>query len=102
MKKIFSLLIIILSIAFHSIAQFSKQAADSLRTITDKDHKRMMKILGIDSLRPGANGSDPNAPNAVNYDESKANPYPGLPDPLTLKNGNKVTTAREWWLMRRP
>ena len=33
------------------------------------------------------------APNAANYDESKANPYPNLPDPLVLKNGEKVTTA---------
>ncbi len=32
-------------------------------------------------------------PNAANYDESKANPYPNLPDPLVLKNGKKVTTA---------
>ena len=41
-------------------------------------------------------------PNAVNYDESKANPYPNLPDPLTLKNGQKVTTAEMWWDRRRP
>ena len=25
--------------------------------------------------------------------ESKANPYPDLPDALTMKNGKKVTTA---------
>ena len=43
-----------------------------------------------------------NAPNAANYDESKANPYPNLPDPLTLKNGEKVTTAEQWWNKRRP
>ena len=43
---------------------------------------------------PGANGMNRNAPNAANYDESKANPYPNLPDPLSLKNGEKVTSAR--------
>ncbi len=43
-----------------------------------------------------------NAPNAANYDESKANPYPNLPDPLTLKNGEKVTTPEQWWNKRRP
>ncbi len=32
----------------------------------------------------------------------KANPYPDLPDPLTLKNGRKVTTAEIWWKQRRP
>ena len=37
-----------------------------------------------------------------NYDESKANPYPELPDPLTLNNGQKVTTAQIWWDQRRP
>ncbi len=62
----------------------------------------MMDLLGIASLRPGANGSDPQAPNAANYDESKANPYPNLPDPLTLKNGRRGTTAEMWWKQRRP
>src|SRR5205823_11429182 len=50
-----------------------------------QDHKRMMEQLGIKQLRPGANPRDKNAPNAVNYDEAKANPYPKLPDPLRLK-----------------
>ena len=62
----------------------------------------MMEALKIKSLRPGANGMNRNAPNAANYDESKANPYPNLPDPLVLKNGEKVTTAEQWWTKRRP
>ena len=57
----------------------------------------MMEALKIKSLRQGANGMNRNAPNAANYDESKANPYPNLPDPLVLKNGEKVTTAEVWW-----
>ena len=52
----------------------------------------MMGLLGITSLRPGPSGN-PKAPNAANLDESKATPYPDLPDPLVLKNGKKVTTA---------
>jgi len=67
-----------------------------------QDHRRMMELLNIKELRPGANGRDPRAPNAANYDESKANPYPDLPDPLVLKNGNKVITAEMWWKQRRP
>jgi hypothetical protein len=67
-----------------------------------QDHQRIMDLLHITSLRQGANGRDPQAPNAANYDESKANPYPNLPDPLVLKNGQKVTTARMWWKRRRP
>jgi len=62
----------------------------------------MMELLQIKSLRPGANPNDAKAANAVNYDESKANPYPNLPDALLLKNGRRVTSARIWWSQRRP
>ena len=78
-----------------------RQIADSMRQLTERDHRAMMALLHIDSLRPGANGNNPNAPNAANYDESKANPYPNLPDPLVLKNGKKVTTVKMWWEKRR-
>jgi hypothetical protein len=61
-----------------------------------EDRQKMMDLLHIASLRPGANGSNKNAPNYANYDESKANPYPTLPDPLVMKNGRKVTTAAMW------
>ena len=33
---------------------------------------------------------------------AKANPFPDLPDALTLKSGQKVTTAEMWWKQRRP
>ena len=66
-----------------------------------QDHKKMMELLGITSLRRGADGRNPQATNAANYDESKANPYPNLPDPLMLKNGQKVTTTAMWWNQRR-
>jgi len=68
----------------------------------EQDHQLMMELLQIRSLRPGANPNDAKAPNAVNYDESKANPYPTLPDPLLLKNGKRVTSAKVWWSQRRP
>src|SRR6516162_10562015 len=63
---------------------------------TQQDHRLMMDALEIKSLRPGANGMSSTAPNAANYDESKANPYPKLPDPLVFKNGKRVTTAKDW------
>jgi hypothetical protein len=66
------------------------------------DHQRIMDLLKIKSLRKGADPRNPNAENAVNYDESKANPYPKLPDPLVLKDGKKVTTAEMWTKQRRP
>jgi len=61
-----------------------------------------MDLLHINTLRPGADPNHPQAENAVNYDESKANPYPKLPDPLVLKNGKRVTSAKVWWNKRRP
>ena len=65
------------------------------------DHQNMMEQLGIKALRPGPNGNE-SAPNHANYDESKANPFPDLPDVLKLKNGEKVTAAKVWWSERRP
>ena len=68
----------------------------------EEDHQRLMDLLHIVSLRPGANGNDPHAANAPNYDESKANPDSTLPDALLLKNGERVSSAEEWWRKRRP
>ena len=58
-----------------------------------------MDQLHIASLRPGVNAR---VAGSTNYDEAKANPYPDLPDPLTMKNGKKVTSAKMWWDQRRP
>jgi hypothetical protein len=68
----------------------------------EQDHQNMMEQLGIKTLRPGANGLNRQAPNYQNTDESKANPFPNLPDALTLKNGERVTTPEMWWNQRRP
>jgi hypothetical protein len=93
----------LVALASPAVAQEPKAASPVPRQLTtQEDHKLMMEALGIKSLRPGANGMNPNAPNAANYDESKANPYPSLPDPLILKNGEKITTAEAWWAKRRP
>ena len=61
----------------------------------------MMDQLGIKALRAGPSGNEKD-PNHANYDEAKANPYGDLPDALTLKNGQKVTSAEQWWKQRRP
>jgi len=66
-----------------------------------QDRRRLMDLLHIQSLRPGADPRNREAPNAANYDESKANPYPKLPDPLVLKNGKRVKTAKMWRSTRR-
>jgi len=76
--------------------------ASPVKMTKDEDHKRIMDELHITELRRGKAGRDKADPNFANYDESKANPYPDLPDPLKLKNGKKVTTAADWWSKRRP
>src|ERR1035441_3473991 len=73
----------------------------SMSWTTAQDHQNMMEQLGIKALRPGPSGTE-TAPNHANYDEATANPYPDLPDVLTLKNGEKATTAAEWTKQRRP
>ena len=86
-------------------SKMSKEERDTyfakINAASAEDHKKMLELLGIVSLRPGANGNDPKAPNAANYDEEKANPFPVLPDPLTLKNGKEVSSAKIWWDNRR-
>jgi len=75
--------------------------AEPLNWTTQQDHQNMKEQLGIKTLRPGPSARA-GATNAANYDPAKANPYPDLPDPLTLKNGQKVTSAEMWWKQRRP
>ena len=101
---IFFLALVVLPLA--SLAQQplqEKAGAQSPPAVltAQQDHQRLMELLRITTLRPGADGRNTEAPNAANYDESKANPYPNLPDPLLLKNGKKVNSARIWWQQRR-
>ena len=65
------------------------------------DRKDMMEKLGIKTLRPGPSGNE-QAPNHANYDEALANPFPNLPDVLTLKSGKAVTSPAMWFKERRP
>jgi lysophospholipase L1-like esterase len=79
----------------------AQQLAPPMNWSAEQDHQNMMDQLGIRVLRPGPSGNE-NAPNHANYDESKANPFPNLPDPLTLNDGAKVTSAKIWHERRRP
>jgi lysophospholipase L1-like esterase len=109
MKQLLARIIIALFLSTVIAAQSQRQLTpeqqaqrQALQEETRKDHQQMLGQLRITSLRPGANPNDPKAPNAVNYDEAQANPYPKLPDPLILKNGKKVRSAKMWWNQRRP
>src|SRR5678816_3517366 len=68
---------------------------------SQQNQQHMMQQLGITKLRPGPSGNE-SAPNHANYDTTKADPCPLLPDILTLKNGKKAITEDMWWKQRRP
>ena len=68
---------------------------------TEQDHQNMKQQLGITKLRPGRNPNE-GSTNLPNYDEAQANPYPTLPDVLKLQSGARVTSAEQWWKVRRP
>src|SRR3954467_6461909 len=91
----------LLAAALASAGFYGQNAPDTKNWTAADDHQNMMDQLGIKALRPGPSGNE-SAPNHANYDEAKANPYPDLPDVLTLKNGKKVTTPEMWWNQRRP
>jgi lysophospholipase L1-like esterase len=79
----------------------AQSAVDTKKWTAAEDHRNMLDQLGIKALRPGPSGNE-SQPNHANYDEAAANPFPNLPEVLTLKNGKKVTTASLWWNQRRP
>lgn len=97
MKILFALL----AASCCTFAQAQSSPAPPVELSAEQDHRRLLDLLNIRSLRPGANPRDPNSPNAPNYDEAKAG-HPALPDPLVLKNGQRVKSARMWWEQRRP
>src|SRR5258708_38251323 len=70
--------------------------------LTQEDHQRLMDLLHMSTIRRGRDGNNKEPPFYANYDASKANPFPKLPDPLVLKNGNPVKKAAHWWKLRRP
>ena len=61
-----------------------QQAPPAGKWTAAEDHQNMMEQLGIKALRPGPSGNE-SAPNHANYDEATANPFPILPDVLTLE-----------------
>jgi hypothetical protein len=89
------LCLVITMAAFNPISHAAQPSTQPVKLTAEQDHRRIMQLLHLSSIPPGASGQHPD------LDESKANPYPNLPDPLVLKNGQKVTTADMWWTLRR-
>ena len=90
------------TITIGQIALAADPASPPRELTAEQDHRLMMERLGIDSLRPGADGWNKDAPNAANSDESKASPYNTLPDPLVADDGSTITTPEQWRDVRRP
>ena len=80
--------------------QVTTGLAPPVQLTSEQDHQRLMDLLHISELRRGPDG-DPTSPNAANFDESKVAPYT-LPNPLLLRNGQRVTSTELWWKARRP
>lgn len=72
-------------------AQAPPAPSNPVQAANEQERQRMLDLLGIKALPRGAAGNSPET-----YDESVANPYPRLPDPLTTKDGRKVTSAAMW------
>src|SRR5438477_10366431 len=96
-----SLRLVVVVLVLTTVNALADQTAPPNNWTAAQDHQNMMDQLGIKALRPGPSGNE-NAPNHANYDESKANPFPDLPDALTTRDGKKVMTAEQWWKQRRP
>ncbi len=84
-----------------ALLELHAQTTEPLNWTTQQDHRNMREQLGITRLRPGPSGN-PNATNAANYDPAKANPFPNLPDALVARDGTRISTAEQWWKVRRP
>lgn len=76
-------------------------AQEPVTFTAQQDHQNMLDQLGIKSIRRGFD-ADQSSPYAANYDESKANPFPIIPELMKTKSGKKVKTAKQWWEVRRP
>jgi len=77
MKKV-KIIYLALFLTARALGQSNQQVTNTypppVNFTAEQDHQNMMDQLHITSLRPGANGNDPKAVNAANYDEAKANP----------------------------
>jgi hypothetical protein len=123
------LIALVTGIASAQVSTRQQAALDKAKTdsLTKVNYQQMLHSLAITLPVLPPMATDPNRPQAtiprssgsgytdaqgrsymrtlwgawINYDESKANDYT-LPDPLVLKNGKRVTSAKIWWQQRRP
>lgn len=90
-----------LSAAVLSFVAAAESQPEPIQLTAQEDHRRMLDVLRIQSLRRGRD-ADPRSPNAANFDESKVAADIQLPPLLVLANGKTVATREQWWQQRRP
>ena len=79
-----------------------QQAARAkLQEETKADHAQMMQQLGHQGPAAGPSGQRQRSPTPRTTTRRMANPYPKLPELMTLKNGTKVTTKAQWETRRK-
>jgi hypothetical protein len=80
-----------------AVVVWSGRAPLVAQLTAEQDRARLLGLLGLkeSQMRPRPDG-DPRSPHATNYDLSKANVYPKLPDPLVFKDGRTVKSAAGW------
>jgi hypothetical protein len=89
---------IVLTVGMAAQTQAPPSPADraAVAAASAAERDRELKLLGITEMQPSVTAYDIGKPGNANYDESKANPYPKIPDALTMNNGAKVTTPAQW------
>jgi hypothetical protein len=87
----------LIAIASIATAQLSPPSPER-KAATEADYHLTLARLGITSMRPGADGYNRQAPNAVNYEESRAGPSSPAPPLFTVSH----PTAQWWRQARRP
>ena len=90
-------LLALAAVATASMAQLGPPSPER-KAATETDYRATLARLGITSTRPGADGYNKEAPNAVNYDEARAGPSSHPPPLFTVAH----PTPRWWREVRRP
>lgn len=99
MKYFLSLSLLLFTFSISAQFQLTpeqEKARDERNKLTQTDYQNMLQQLHITDVRRGANGRDPNAENAANYDVDKANPFPNYPNPLQFNDGKMVASVADW------
>ncbi len=65
-------------------------------------HQKELELAGVTKTVTPRAGRDRNDPNFANFDEAKADTGAPLPPVLTAQDGKAITTAAQWWHVRRP